>query len=219
MGTDIGREFEEYQRSSYTEKLREQLARLAEEMMVPLAPVVICVSRANGRTEMLRRSGVYRDLRSGKLVDLEAQGEAQCEELRRLHELMEPVVQSLAEPRFPTAFTVESLEEIQALMDDQRLTEFAYKQRAAERIWAILNGPYENFRSDRRAPVVLVEDGPSLRMFCRRWPTPPPHEELTIDTVMSAEEIRGILGDFAPSVSEADSSPMRGTGEPWGNGT
>ena len=37
------------------------------------------------------------------------------------------------------------------------------------------------------------------------WPTPPPHEELTIDTVMSVEEVRGILGDFAPSVSEADS--------------
>ena len=41
MGTDIGREFEAYQRSSYTEKLREQLARRAEELMAPLAPVVI----------------------------------------------------------------------------------------------------------------------------------------------------------------------------------
>ena len=105
MGTDIGREFEAYQRSSYTEKLREQLARRAEEIMAPLAPVVICMSRANGRTELLRRSGVYRDLRSGKLVDLEALGEEQHEELRRLHELMEPVVQSMAEQARQTELT------------------------------------------------------------------------------------------------------------------
>ena len=109
MGTDIGREFEAYQRSSYTERLREQLARRAEEMMAPLAPVVICMSRANGRTEMLRRSGVYWDLREGKLVDLEAQGEAQCEELRRLHELMEPVVQSMMEQARQTERTAVEL--------------------------------------------------------------------------------------------------------------
>ena len=105
MGTDIGREFEAYQRSSHTERLREQLARRAEEMMAPLAPVVICMSRANGRSELLRRSGVYRDLRSGKLVDLETLGEAQCEELRRLHELMEPVVQSMVEQAWQTEQT------------------------------------------------------------------------------------------------------------------
>lgn len=105
MGTDIGREFEGYQRSSYTERLREQLARWAEEMMEPLVPVVICMSRANGRTEMLRRSGVYRDLRSGKLVNLETLGEEQHGELRRLHELMEPVVQSMAEQAWQTEQT------------------------------------------------------------------------------------------------------------------
>lgn len=52
MGTDIGREFEAYQRSSYTEKLREQLARAVEAATVPLTPVVICVSRGDGNTEM-----------------------------------------------------------------------------------------------------------------------------------------------------------------------
>lgn len=109
MGTDIGREFEAYQRSSHTERLREQLARLAEEMMAPLAPVVICMSRANGRTEMLQRSGLYRDLRSGKLVDLEALGEEQHEALRRLHELMKPVVQSMVEQAWQTELTAETL--------------------------------------------------------------------------------------------------------------
>lgn len=117
---DFMREFEEYQRSSHTERLREQLARWAEEMMAPLAPVVICMSRANGRTEMLRRSGVYRDLRSGKLVDLEAQGEAQCEELRRLHELMEPVVQSMAEQAWQTELTAETLTKLVREMEKGR---------------------------------------------------------------------------------------------------
>lgn len=120
MGTDIGREFEAYQRSSYTEKLRERLARRAEEMMAPLAPVVICMSRANGRTEMLRRSGVYKDLRSGKLVDLEALGETQCEELRRLHELMEPVVQSMAEQAWQTELTPETLTKLMREMEKGR---------------------------------------------------------------------------------------------------
>lgn len=97
MGTDIGREFEAYQRASYTEKLREQLARRVEEMMAPLAPVVICVGRAQGKAEFLRRYMADWDAVTGEPADLDAQGEAQCEELRRLHELMEPVVQSMAE--------------------------------------------------------------------------------------------------------------------------
>lgn len=117
---EFGREFEEYQRSSYTERLREQLARRVEEMMEPLAPVVICMSRADGRTEMLRRSGVYRDLREGKLVDLEALVEEQHEELRRLHELMEPVVQSLAEPEWQKELTAETLTKLMREMEKGR---------------------------------------------------------------------------------------------------
>lgn len=131
--SEFGREFEAYQRSSYTEKLLEQLARLVEEMMEPLAPVVICMSRANGRTEMLRRSGVYRDLRSGKLVDLEAQGEAQCEELRRLHELMEPVVQSLAEPEWKKELTPETLTKLVRKME---------KGRRLDTVRATMEEPY-----------------------------------------------------------------------------
>lgn len=69
---------------------------------------------------MLRRSGVYRDLRSGKLVDLEAQGEAQCEELRRLHELMEPVVQSMAEQAWQTELTAETLTKLMREMEKGR---------------------------------------------------------------------------------------------------
>lgn len=118
---DFMREVEAHQKSSYTERLREQLARRAEELMAPLAPVVICMSRANGRTEMLRRSGVYVDLRSGKLVDLEAQGEEQHEELRRLHELMEPVVQSMVEQAWQTELTAETLTKMVRKMEKVRI--------------------------------------------------------------------------------------------------
>lgn len=138
MGTDIGREFETYQRSSYTERLREQLARRAEEMMAPLAPVVICMSRANGRTEMLRRSGVYRDLRSGKLVNLETLGEEQHEELRRLHELMEPVVQSMVEQAWQTELT-------EGEMKPETLTRLVWKlkkDRRRDTVRAEMEFPY-----------------------------------------------------------------------------
>lgn len=128
-------EFEAYQRSSYTEKLREQLAKWVEEMMAPLVPVVICMSRANGRTEMLRRSGVYRDLRSGKLVDLEAQGEAQCEELRRRHELMEPVVQSMAEQAWQTEQTALEL-------TPETLTKLVWKMKK-DRRWDTVRAEME----------------------------------------------------------------------------
>lgn len=102
---DFTREFEAYQRSSYTERLREQLARRAEEMMAPLTPVVICVSRAQGKAEFLRRYMADWDAVTGEPADLEAQGE----ELRRLHELMEPVVQSMVEQAWQTELTPENL--------------------------------------------------------------------------------------------------------------
>ena len=101
MGTDIGRKFEAYQRSSYTERLREQLARRAEAGTAPMAPVVIYVSRAQGEAEFLRRYMADWDAVTGEPADLEAQGE----ELRRLHELMEPVVQSMAEQAWQTELT------------------------------------------------------------------------------------------------------------------
>lgn len=102
---DFMREFEEYQRSSYTERLREQLARRAEEMMAPMAPVVICMSRAQGKAEFLRRYMADWDAVTGEPADLEAQGE----ELRRLHELMEPVVQSMMEQARQTELTAVEL--------------------------------------------------------------------------------------------------------------
>ena len=117
MGTDIGREFEAYQRSSYTEKLREQLARRVEAGMAPMAPVVICMSRANGRTEMLRRYMADWDAVTGEPADLEAQSE----ELRRLHELMEPVVQSMAEQAWQTELTPETLTRLMREMEKGRI--------------------------------------------------------------------------------------------------
>lgn len=96
-------ELREYLAASAVERLEMRVRRLVDQIMEPetrriqerlegpLVPVMLCVGRRNGKTELMRKNGVHFDQEKREIVDLN-EPPPEDEMLHRLRELLESAV-------------------------------------------------------------------------------------------------------------------------------
>ena len=90
--------------------------RIQERLEGPLVPVMICVGRRNGKTELMRKNGVYFDQEKREIVDLN-EPPPEDEMLHRLRELMElAVTERVHEINWTQEFTPTTLRKVMQQM-------------------------------------------------------------------------------------------------------